>query len=109
MTSQSVPASSAAPAQPTFTAAQLEENITRRLMEVMSTKLEQLVIQQTAQTQQSPQQIPQQRQQQPRPQQQTEQAAPDEGQEDTKSINITVKCGMINHLPITLETIFAII
>ena len=32
-----------------------------------------------------------------------------EGQEDTKSINITVKCGMINHLSITLEIIFAII
>ena len=28
-----------------------------------------------------------------------------EGQEDTKSINITVKCGIINHLSITLEII----
>ena len=82
VTSRSMPASSAAPAQPTLTVAQMEENITRRLMEAMSTKLEQLVIQQTAQTQQSPQQIPQQRRQQQRPQQQTERDAPDEEEED---------------------------
>ena len=48
VSSQTVSASSAAPAQPkaqppaqpTLTAAELEENITRRLMEAMSTKLE---------------------------------------------------------------------